>query len=442
MSAGAAQSFVPGRVVAGGDLRNLAEISQNEAFSVRFLRGPFEEHEGESRSIALIEGAEPGREIDLLARVASLLSTPIERGKAVVDLDYLMTYGGLSDFAYQLGLAGRSLVEGFQRRPYSGQSDSPDANLPATRPSVHDGYQAAGTKNQYNPTQYASSPLSRYAHQFLLPCNRSGRPAKPVRPIAIIDSGLAPSYCRAGRIDSIIDLSQGMPQMLTLGNSVDPVGHGTRVVRIVDRAAGNPRTKFIIASLGAQENVTSSAVAMAMTCCVDGIPNMQRPRSEMPLVVTMSLWPSVEGIGSLHQPLLVPFIAARYPAVTFLMAAGNDGEYFEVDRGASNLLYGAALDNRGHVPKYCSIPNDPLRTLATFGGCESAAFFDGPHAFGTSWATPVLAAALDAALNETNVDFENPPLPYDEIRRHSLSHSFSMGNLGWEPDRHFNQFRR
>ena len=75
MSAGAAQSFVPARVVAGG-LRDLADVSDKEAFSVRFLRGPFEEQEGEPRSIALIEGTQPGREVELLVQADRIAQYP------------------------------------------------------------------------------------------------------------------------------------------------------------------------------------------------------------------------------------------------------------------------------------------------------------------------------------------------------------------------------
>ena len=248
-----------------------------------------------------------------------------------------MTYGGLSDIAYQLGAAGRSLVEGFQRRPHSDGGTHPGTGPPAAPLGRSSGISGSWYREPSKRSAVCFGTLVGKALRFLRSFRRSTRPAKTTRPIAIIDSGLDSTSAVQDELTRSLNCLQECLNCES-DKSVDPVGHGTRVVRILDRVVSNPKTRFLLASLGAHENVTSSAVAMAMTCCIDGMPGARRPEAERPFVVTMSLWPSVEGFGSLHQPLLVPFIATRYPAVTFVMAADDGCSISRLTQMSGNLL--------------------------------------------------------------------------------------------------------
>jgi hypothetical protein len=436
--------FVGGRVVAAGDLKRLQQPETGQGYSVRFLRHGGIPSKDLPTDLALVDGPR-GREVDLLARIAGLLGEEIRKGRAVVDFDYRLRYASVDDLAFRAGSAVREFVRGLNgSTPPSAPNDERAADLRVEQRravSNHSrehlghrtpGYLSTADTTDHSLVPYGEAPLSTLGSEHLNLTRRTlHQQLKGHEVIGVVDSGLAPGAL-ASRVVTSIDLSGGVPVAVAPGATNDVVGHGTRVARILDTIL--PQACDIrMAMLGRPENVTASAVAMAMTCCAEGMPNEQL--AVPPSVVSMSLLPMLEGKApSAHQSLLVPFMASRYPTVAFVMAAGNHGRSFTPPMDAANLYYGVALDERMRRAEYSGVPLSSDHSVCAFGGSEAAPFFEGSGACGTSWATPVAAATCLLVTQRVRQTVAQGTKRTAHLTTDDLGQAFSQTGLGYIPD--------
>jgi hypothetical protein len=365
-------TFVPGEVIAIAPIYALNEIGDGLP-GVRSLVRPLVSEEGGlpfnselAQLGTLMVRTDPGSELYALSRVSARLAGAIEKKEAIVDLNHVL--------------------------PLSAPDQAPRLPL---RMTPHAEREVAGIRRIL----------------------RSALPAAPTpRRIAVLDSGLAPEYV-AHRELRYLDYSDG--GRLRLNSApVDPLGHGTRVVTILDQIL----PAEVELSIGRLPSDPGSLTALTVAHAFGDIVARERPQ-----VVNLSISPRSDWF-------VCPSCRKRVPAPTFLsnflplvirmggrstentvtvMAAGNTGQLPNsrwLTQDVNTLLFAVAENQRGDRTRYSSAPEGPyadLYSAGAFGGDDpddanaQGVFSDGTH--GTSFAAPFVSAV--ALLSK---DFHGP----------------------------------
>lgn len=354
-------NFVPGQAVALGPISSLHEMGEGlpgqlgpviPLLSEGTDAGP-QSDLGRLGTVTL--RTEPGLELLGVSRMSARLAALVEKKEAVVDVNHL------------LPLAAESPIR----------------------------------QDSLRLSPFAEREAAAIRHML-----RSALPPTPVPPkVAVLDSGLSSGYS-AHRPLTYLDYSNG-GRLRRDSREEDPLGHGTRVVSILDRILPM-EVQLTVGRLPAESaNLTALTVAQALGDLV---------AREAPDVVNLSValrndWfvcphcrqrvPAPTFISSL-LPLVVR-LAGRSPQNTVtVMAAGNTGQapnsrYLTED--VETLLFAVAENRRRERARYSSTPEGPradLFTASAFGGDDpdepeaQGVFSDGTH--GTSFAAPFVSA--------------------------------------------------
>lgn len=228
--------------------------------------------------------------------------------------------------------------------------------------------------------------------------------ATPIR-VAVLDSGLATNYA-AHRTVRFLDYSNA-GKLKRDSEPTDPIGHGTRVVSILDQILPS-EVELCVGRLPSEAaNLTALSVARALGDVV---------AREEPEVVNLS-------VAIRNDWFLCPHCRQRVPAPTLLssllplvirlagrstcntltvMAAGNSGQIPNsrwLTEDMETLLFATAENRRRERARYSSAPEGPkadLFSAGAFGGDDpgdpdaQGVFVDGTH--GTSFAAPFVSA--------------------------------------------------
>jgi hypothetical protein len=259
--------------------------------------------------------------------------------------------------------------------------------------------------------------------------------------VAVLDSGLDPNL-HLQRDHEYLDYS--LDGRLLRGTALaDPLGHGTRVVKILDEVLP-PEVRLIVGRLPSEASrLTSLTLSQALGDVV---------ARTAPDVVNLSV--------TTRDPVFVcPNCRGRVPVPSFIcsalslilrlsgksqagtwtiMAAGNDGQipnsrWLDVDN--TTLVLAVAENRHGHRTRYSGSPVGPdsdLFSASAFGGDDpdeagaAGVFHDGGH--GTSFAAPFVSAAALLAKRQIATREGPPTGPVGEhirsvlasVRRESL----------------------
>ena len=206
-----------------------------------------------------------------------------------------------------------------------------------------------------------------------------GRIAPPTR-IAVLDSGLSENYS-AHRDMRYLDYSNG-GRLLRDTVPSDPMGHGTRVVSILDRILPVQVGLSVGRLPGTPAGLTALAVCQALGDIV---------AREHPDVVNLSVAPRSDSFICPHCRQRVPaptFLSGLLPLVIRLagesthgtitvMAAGNSGQPPNsrwLTEDVSTLLFAVAQNRRHERARYSGAPEGPLGDLCTtcaYNSCQS-----------------------------------------------------------------------
>lgn len=304
---------------------------------------------------SVILKTDPGLEIFAISKMSAVLGNRINKGQAAVDLNHYMPWG---------------------------------ASEPIT-PEV------------IRLSPYAQSELDAVRHLL-----RSGVVAGEPHPrVAVLDSGLASDYSGHREIN-YFDYSQG-GRLAPANPQSDPLGHGTRVVSVLDQILPNQ----VGLSVGRLPSGGNSLTVLAVVQAYADIVARQSPN-----VINLSIAPRSNSAVCPHCrkrttaltffssffPLIMR-LAGRSPTPTItVMAAGNEGQVPNsrwLTKDLDTLLLAVAENRFRQRARYSSAlegPNADLFSASAFGGDDpddtgSSGFFtDGDH--GTSFAAPILSA--------------------------------------------------
>ncbi len=355
-------TFVPGEAIAIGPIHTLQEVGEGLPGTLSTVRplvsevGEFPANSELARIGTLTVKTDPGLELYAVSRISARLAGAIEKREAIVDLNHIL--------------------------PLS----APDASL-------------------QHPLRLTPHAEREAAH--LRRVLRAALPAAPTpRRLAVLDSGLTPEYAAhrnvryldysvAGRLRSDSPLS-------------DPLGHGTRVVSILDQILP-PEVEL---SVGRLPSEAGSLTALNVAHAFGDIVARERPD-----VVNLSISPRSDWFvcPACRQRVAAPtFLSTFLPLVIRLggrstentvtvMAAGNAGQLPNsrwLTQDISTLLFAVAENRKGDRTRYSSAPEGPYADLfsaGAFGGDDpdepeaQGVFWDGAH--GTSFAAPFVSAA-------------------------------------------------
>jgi hypothetical protein len=372
-------NFVPGELIAIGPfdvLQKLGDGLPGHLGQVRLLIDDTVEFErnwaddiGKLASVVL--KTDPGNELYALSRLSARLSSYIESNMAAVDLNHIL--------------------------PMSVNKSVPDSSL---RLSPYAEREASAVR-EFLRTRLASSANLR---------------------IAILDSGLCADFS-AHREVRYLDYSRGN-RISPNADLLDPLGHGTRVVSILDQILP-PEVSLSVGRLPSDpDRLTVLTIAHALGDVI---------AREKPDVVNLSL--------CLRNDIFIcPQCKQRVPAPTFIssilpiiirlggvscsytvtvMAAGNTGKAPNsrwLTDDVSSLLFATAHNRRGERTLYSNAPAGPrgdLHSVSAFGGDDpndpgaQGVFIDGAH--GTSFAAPFVSA-VSLVTKQTQYIGSNPDL--------------------------------
>jgi Subtilase family len=355
-------TFVPGEAIAIGPiqtLHDLGEVVPGLKSTVRPLLsevGDYPANSDLARLGTLTVRIEPGLELFALSRISARLAGAIEKHEAAVDLNHIL--------------------------PLSAAVEP--AGLPL-RLSPHAAREV--------------DSIRRVLRSLLLPTVMPRR-------IAVLDSGLSPSYL-AHRNVRYLDYSAAGHLRLDSPQS-DPLGHGTRVVTILDQVLP-PDAEL---SVGRLPSEASSLTTLNLAHALGDIVARERPEV---VNLSVSLQSAKYVCPACKQRVSAPtFLSSFFPLIIRLsgrsaqntitvIAAGNTGQVPSsrwLTDDVSTLLFAVAEDRNGDRAQYSSAPEGPSADLVSagaFGGDDPATaeaqgvFLDGAH--GTSFAAPFVSAS-------------------------------------------------
>lgn len=356
--------FVPGQAIAIAPLSALEDIGQGlpgeiEVRPIVTRIGEFDEEMELARLGTIVLRTDPGLELFALSRLSARLSRWVEKGEAIVDLNHII--------------------------PLSMSPSSTELS------------------NRLSPYAEKKVAAVRQLLRAALP------PSSTPRRVAVLDSGLSPSY-NPHRTLKYFDYSAGGKLVLDQQPD-DPLGHGTRVVGILDQVLP-PSVELLVGRLPSDPaRMTALTVAHAFGDIV---------ARGGPEVVNLSLAPrnDVFVCPACRQRVPTPtFLASFFPLLVRLggrtqsktvtvMASGNAGQIPNsrwLTEDVETLLFAVAENRKGERTKYSGAPEGPqadLFSASAFGGDDpddedaQGVFLDGPHTYGTSFAAPFLSALV------------------------------------------------
>ncbi|MCC7539346.1 MAG: S8/S53 family peptidase [Deltaproteobacteria bacterium] len=369
--------FVPGQVLAIGPLHALREMGNGLPGSTAI--DPFVPENADVEPDSPFQGlgvlvltTDPGLELLALSRLSAQLAGAINRKQAVVDLNHLLPLGSAPYPTNGLRLSPRS-----------------EREVQALRQFVR----------------------ARW----------SGSPGTTTR-VAVIDSGLHPDFAPHR---SVTYLDYTAATVSLEAPRADPLGHGTRVVKLLDELLPMD-VELVVGRLpGDSQSVTVLGVARAFGDLV---------ARTKPDVVNLSLalrddaftCPAcrkrvpVPGFVPSFFPMLVSLAGRCERATVTVLAAGNSGQVSNsrwVTPDTDAMVIAIAENRHGDRARYSGAPTGPLADLlsaSAFGGDDPdetgfvGVFEDG--GYGTSFAAPFLsAAALLARQRTTPMPPHMPP---------------------------------
>lgn len=366
-------NFVPGQAIAIGPLAALRQLDNklpgNLGAPVSLVgEGELRNQDSELARLGYVTlHTDPGLEFMAVSRLSAALSDAVRYGQVVVDVNHIL--------------------------PMAAQTAEP----PTLKFS------------QFAATEVAS--LRRiFRHHF-----SSGN--LPLR-VGILDSGLRDDY-RAQREIDYHDYAHAGQRRSGTGK-LDPVGHGTRVVSILDQVL--PRG--IAMSVGRLPSNPSQLTALTVAQALGDM-----IARDAPDVVNLSVCMQTDGahcnfckrtmaVGSFSSsflPLIIRLGGVSQAATITVMAAGNAGLVPNsrwLTEDVRSLIFAMAENRHGQPARYSSIPSGPradMFSVAAFGGDDpderraQGFFSDGAH--GTSYAAPFVSAlALLAKLQRPLLD--------------------------------------
>lgn len=354
-------NFVPGEAIAIGPVHLLSELGQGLPGDLQRVQ-PLVSEVGEPPSnpeiaslASVVLRTDPGLELHAVSRLSARLSEAIEKKLAVVDLNHFLP-------------------------------------LSASVPLVED-----------------SLRLSPHAEREVIGIRRLLRSvfsggASPTR-VAVLDSGLSESYT-AHREVRYFDYTAGGRLSLDKPRG-DPLGHGTRVVHILDQLLPPEVELWVGRVPGDLNSLTALTVAQALGDIVArGSPEVVNlsltPRNDWFVCPSCRQRVPAPTFLSTLLPLIVR-MAGRSVARTFtVMAAGNSGQIPNsrwLTEDVDTLLFAVAENRKGERARYSGAPDGPhadLFSAGAFGGDDpedadrQGVFVDGVH--GTSFAAPFVSA--------------------------------------------------
>jgi len=280
--------------------------------------------------------------------------------------------------------------------------------------------QARRRRDQLSPQ--AARLVSKLREHF----SRNGKWPVPLRPIALLDSGINFSSLRTTRpliarnytgsratFGQIVDIDHGAGE------------HGTDVCRILDSILPDsvPIISGQVASR-ASPSITVLKVATAFAHLV---------AADRPAVVNLSLAPRDDQlvcprcrraipVEAFHS-LILPFVfRVAGPTALTVMAAGNRGQISNARHAlaeTTSLALVEATDSSGNLAAYSNRVDSGHATAVRFFGGDNTegrgrvtVFENAPESFGTSYAAPFASAAAYAywaALGGGSVNFDVHP---------------------------------
>lgn len=354
-------NFVPGQAVAVGPMSALYEMGDGLPGQIGPVIPLLSEgaDAGKNTELGRLGSVtlrtEPGLEFHAVSRMSARLAAAIETREAVVDVNQLLPLTAGEEFA---------------------------------SPSL-----------QLSPFAEREADAIRRLLRGTIPPQ-----ATPIR-VAVLDSGLATNYA-AHRTVRFLDYSNA-GKLKRDSEPTDPIGHGTRVVSILDQILPS-EVELCVGRLPSEAaNLTALSVARALGDVV---------AREEPEVVNLS-------VAIRNDWFLCPHCRQRVPAPTLLssllplvirlagrstcntltvMAAGNSGQIPNsrwLTEDMETLLFATAENRRRERARYSSAPEGPkadLFSAGAFGGDDpgdpdaQGVFVDGTH--GTSFAAPFVSA--------------------------------------------------
>jgi hypothetical protein len=354
-------NFVPGEAIAIGPMHLMSDIrgglpgDLGRAQPLISETGDVPDNSELSRLGSVVLRTEPGLELYAVSQLSARLAGAIEKKEAVVDLNHYLPVG---------------------------------ATVPATAESL-----------RFSPyAEREMAGIRRLLRSFM------GGGAAPSR-IAVLDSGLSPTYA-AHRGIRYLDYTAGGRLTPDVPRS-DPLGHGTRVVHILDQLLP-PDVELWVGRMPEDPNgLTALTVSHALGDMV---------ARGLPEVVNVSLTPRNDWFTCPHcrqrvpaptflstfLPLVVRLAGRTSPRTFTVMAAGNTGQIPNsrwLTEDIDTLLFAVAENTRGERTRYSGAPEGPhadLFSAGAFGGDDpddkdrQGVFLDGVH--GTSFAAPFVSA--------------------------------------------------
>lgn len=368
-------NFVPGEAIAIGPIDSLAQLKErelpgnlivrplvSEVGDMAFDDSPFA-HVG-----TLTLKTDPGSELYAVSQLSAHLATDIRDRKAIVDLNHILPLGNPEQAAvHPLRL-------------------SPHAEKEAARLRIY--------LRDHLPMPFTSTP----------------------RRVAVLDSGLAPDYVAHRKIRCLDYSNDG--RLCLESPTVDPLGHGTKVVAILDRILP-PEIELSVGRLCAD---AGGVAALNIAHAFGDIVARERPE-----VVNISVSPYSKNpvCRECGRRVAVPtFLSSALPLVIRLggrstentvtvMAAGNVGQFPNfrwLTDDLTTLVFAVAENRSGDRTRYSCAPEGPAADVfaaAAFGGDDP----DDPEAqgvlldgtYGTSYAAPFVSAAALLSKHQINM---------------------------------------
>ena len=382
-------NFVPGQVVCIGPKHLLGDLGEGLPGIIE-RRPLVSDSDGIDPETPMAElqiailNTDPGVELFGLSKMSAALSEAIRANKAVVDLNHYLPVSALPN----------SKSDPFRLSPFA-------------------------------QTQVES------IRRFL----RSSLTVPPATVVAVLDSGLSTEVSLHREI-RFLDYSSG-GRLNRDGTQSDPVGHGTRVAKILDEILP-PDVGLVVGRLPSDGGaLTALTVAQAYGDIV---------ARSAPAVLNLSVAPRDDFFLCPHCRRVVPtptFFSALLPMMMRLagktitrtitvMAAGNSGQVANsrwLSEDLDTLLLAVAENRRGERASYSSAPAGPwadLYSVPAFGGDDpddedrQGVFVDG--SYGTSFAAPFISAV--ALFSK---QFDDGPLHNTPTRLGLYTRDFMMG---------------
>ena len=352
-------TFVPGEAIAIGPIDALQELRDGLPGTLSAVL-PLVSEVGDiptdnpfARIGTIRLRTDPGLELYAVSRLSARLANYIEKKEAIVDLNHILPLGAVPD--------------------------------PAA----------------------ISLRFASHAERELVAIRRVLRSAldDTAKRIAILDSGLSSDYV-AHRNVKFLDYSVG-GRLQPNSSMSDPLGHGTRVVAILDQIL----PPSVGLSVGRLPTDSNSLTALNVAHAFGDIVAREKPHVVNLSVCLRSDWfvcpsckqrVSAPTFLSSFLPLIIRMGGRSTEATVTVMAAGNTGQVPNsrwLTEDVTTLLLAVAENRHGDRTRYSSAPDGPFADLfsaGAFGGDDpgddgaQGVFVDGSH--GTSFAAPFISA--------------------------------------------------